>query len=209
MWFICFLAVICQSLSDFSPHHFSSSYTVIGLQSPGLCMLCRSVLVPCQLFLPIYSNSSYHILLLWLMCLSHHCFWAIEHILKCIWFSSSSLFPNPRSILLLVLCLFCWLWLCLCCRIIAQVAVRNMEMFFLLFSDLPSSLATSAPTCSPFWALSAVLPSQPLCWTQRWNDRSVWKCLTTLQYYLLMQDITVNPGSPLLFTTTLFSFWGN
>lgn len=82
-------------------------------------------------------------------------------------------------------------------------------MFFLLFSDLPSPLATSAPTCSPFWALSAVLPSQALCRTQRRNDRGVWKRLTTLQYYLLLQDITVNPGSPLLFTTALFSFWGN
>lgn len=123
--------------------------------------------------------------------------------------SSSSLFPNPKRILLLILHLFCQLQLHPCPWIIAQVAVRNMEMFFLLFSDLPSPLATSAPICSPFWALSAVLPSRSLCRTQRWNGWGVWKRLTTLQYYLLLQDITVNPGSPLLFTTALFSFWGN
>lgn len=144
------------------------------------------------------------------MCLSHHCFETLNLFWNASGFqSSSSLFSNPGRILLLVLLLFCRLQLCPCSRIIAQVAVGNMEMLFLLFSDLPSPLSTSAPTCSPFWALSAVLPSQPLCRTQRRNDRGVWKRLTTLQYYLLLQDITVNPGSPLLFTTALFSFWGN
>lgn len=87
VWFIYFLAVICQSLSDFSPRHSSSSHWATGLQSPGLCMLCGSVLAPCQLSLPVYGNSSDHILLLWLMCLSHHCFWNTEFILKCVWFS--------------------------------------------------------------------------------------------------------------------------
>lgn len=60
----------------------------IGIrQSPGLCVLCRSVLVPCQLFLLVYGNSLYHILLLWFMCLSHHCFRNTTFIPKLVWFS--------------------------------------------------------------------------------------------------------------------------
>lgn len=98
---------------------------------------------------------------------------------------------------------------CVCVSGLLPKFLRETRNFFSSLLWLPSLLAISAPTFSPFWALSAVFPCQPLCRTQRWNDRGVWKHLLTLQYYLLLQDITVNPASPLPFITTLFSFWEN
>lgn len=83
----------------------------------------------------------------------------------CAFEASSSLFPKPRGILLLVLHVFSG---CSCVRV-PELLLKFLWETWWCFPSLLwllSLLVICTSTSSAFWAISAVLPHQPLCGTQ-------------------------------------------
>lgn len=130
--------MICQSFSDFSPCHSSSSHSAIGFPEPWptralrICFSSLSIIPPClREWLISHFITVAHVPFTSL--LSKH--WIYSET-RLVFSLASSLFLNPEGFCCWFCVFFCWLQLCLCFRIIAQVSERNTEFFF--FSSLTS-----------------------------------------------------------------------